>query len=199
MSFEVCSLCQSKRPSRALCNCCQTYLCLDHLKKNMNNFFTINSNIWTSSLFFVKIEKNWIDGVENRSRGSIAKSSKKSTSCIRNVSKMCREKRKKCKVNSDQSFETKTERTNTSDVLLSGSTKSNDKENLWKKKRWHWSFVLYNSIRHWFEWIWKNPIELDRRWVERFLFSPRILIRSSRIHPEFSFLIIRNCFSTITT
>ena len=31
---EVCLLCQSKRPSRALCNCCQTYLCLDHLREH---------------------------------------------------------------------------------------------------------------------------------------------------------------------
>lgn len=34
MSSQACALCGSKRLSRALCNCCQQYLCRDHLQEH---------------------------------------------------------------------------------------------------------------------------------------------------------------------
>ncbi len=34
MSSQPCEICGPKRTSRALCNCCQQYLCRDHLKEH---------------------------------------------------------------------------------------------------------------------------------------------------------------------
>ena len=34
MSFRPCAICGPKRASRALCNCCELYLCRDHLKEH---------------------------------------------------------------------------------------------------------------------------------------------------------------------
>jgi ribosomal protein L32 len=34
MSSQSCVICGSKRQSRTLCNCCQQYLCRDHLKEH---------------------------------------------------------------------------------------------------------------------------------------------------------------------